>query len=619
MRWILSLLSVALLLPLRAEAQAGMRVVAVERVRVDGAVGDWRGASFAAVGEGADASMRFALGYDERGLYVAAQVLDDRLVRTPRPGAREDAVILTLSAGRAATDLYLFAGVSGRSAASAASAPAGTSRLRPLSGAQVVEGPIPRGSGYTLEAFIPFSAIPGGAARWREARGTIRLRDVDSEAHPTVESEPALAPLDALVPLLPSGGDAGILEEFLASQNILASRPTHSLSGDAAGDARDESVILVGGFVLVSGPGFRDGRGYSFHRLPVNSAGDVRSAELADVTGDGKAELIVVLRQRNAQGERDLWQAMDLSGESPRAMFAIEVRKAIGAASVEARVHIRRGRGAPTLEVRAGRAEGLDAASYREAPATDAEPILVPWGPVMSRTYRWDGRTFARTGERANPRYQPPVAEAPPRPRTEAPPPAPSAPSMDELLAAFKRARGIARNAQPRYRLRANLVGGREPEVGLVFGRQLVVVGPDIQGGASWLFYEIPASTDADLLAVDAADVTGDGRAEVLVRVRQTFGDVRREVLLVHQLTERGFPRLLQVEVARAQGERSISNEVRTNGGRLEIAPGRARGWSEDSYRFTRDPSDSVEPLLLPWRDRPVRYTARGGRLVGGR
>ena len=619
MRCFIAILSLTLLLPLGAQAQAGMRVVAVERVRVDGAVGDWRGASFAAVGEGADASMRFALGYDDRGLYVAAQVLDDRLVRTPRPGAREDAVILTLSTGRGAgTDLYLFAGVTGRSAASAASAPAGTSRLRPLGGAQVVEGPIARGSGYTLEAFIPFAAIPGGA-RWREARGTIRLRDVDSEARPDVESEPALVPIDALVPLLPSGGDAGILEEFLASQNVLASRPTHSLSGDVAADARPESVILVAGFVLVSGPGFREGRGYSFHRLPVSTAGDVRSAQLADVTGDGKDELILVLRQRNGQGERDLWQVMDLSGQSPRAMFAIEVRKAIGAASVDARVQIRRGRGAPTLEVRAGRAEGLDAASYREAPATDAEAILVPWGPVMSRTYQWDGRTFARTGERANPRYQPPVAEAPPRARSEEPAPAPSAPSTDELLAAFRRERGIARNAQPRYRLSANLVGGREPETGLVFGRQLVVVGPDIQGGASWLFYEIPASTDADLLAVDAADVTGDGRAEVLVRVRQTFGDVRREVLLVHQLTERGFPRLLQVEVARTQGERSITNEVRTSGGRLEIAPGRARGWAEDTYRFTRDPNDSVEPLLLPWRDRPVRYTARGARLVGGR
>jgi len=51
-------------------------------------------------------------------------------------------------------------------------------------------------------------------------------------------------------------------------------------------------------------------------------------------------------------------------------------------------------------------------------------------------------------------------------------------------------------------------------------------------------------------------------------------------------------------------------------GGRLQIHPGRARGWGEDSWPFTQDANDSVEPLLLPWRDRPVRYRLRGGRLV---
>lgn len=606
-----------------ARAQAGMRVVAIERVRVDGALGDWRGANFTSVGDGSDASMRFALGYDERGLYLAAEVRDERMVRTARPGAREDAIILTLTqpGNRAAVDLYFFAGVPGRSAASAGEAPVGTTRVRPLRGAQVVEGPLSRGQGYVLEAFVPVSALPG-RARWREARGSIRLRDVDREARPEVEAEPALVAVDprrleTLVPLMISGGEGGVLEEFLAARNILAARPTHRLQGDVAGDARPESVTLVAGYLLVNGPGYRGGQGYAYHQLPVQSAGDVRSAELVDLTGDGKDELVLVLRQRNAQGERDLWQAMSLTGESPRPLFAIEVRKAIGASSVEAQVRIRRQRPAPIIQVRAGRARGLDASSYREAPASDAEAILVPWGPVLERTYRWNGRSFERTGERANPRYAPPRAATQSAPARAAEPAPPRAPGLDDLIAAFKRQRGIAASARPSHRLRANFAGGAEPETALVFGRQLVVVGPGIQNGTSWLYYEIPVSRDADLLGVEAADVTGDRRAELLLRVRQSFGDVHREILLVHQLTGRGFPRLLQVEVARTQGDSAIRNEVRTRGGHLEIAPGRARGWSEASYRFARDPNDSVEPLLLPWRDRPVRYTARGGRLVG--
>lgn len=606
-----------------ASAQAGIRVLEIERVRVDGAIGEWRGARLTSVGEGADASMRFALAYDARGLYVAAEVWDDRLVRTASPGATEDAVILTLAgAGRGAraVDIYLYAGESGRSAASAGSAPFGTARVRPLAGAQVVEGPLARGRGYTIEAFIPFSAVPGGARGWERARASIRLRDVDREARPEVESEPGLVAattVDALLPLMPAGGASGALEEFLNSQSLLASRPTHDLRGDVAGDAREERVYLVAGFLLVTGPGFRDGNGYAYHRLPVDEARDVRAAELTDVTGDGKDELLVVLRQRNAQGERDLWQVMSLTGESPRALFGIEVRKAIGQGSIEARLRVRpERRGAATIEVRTGRAAGLDAETYREAAASDAEPILLPWGPVLERTYRWNGRTFERVGERPNPRYTPP-SEAPARAATPAPAveEAPAPPSEDALLAAFRRQRGIAARARPRFRARVNLAGGPEPESALVFGRQLVVVGPGVQDGASWLFYEIPAPSDADLLAMETADVTGDGRAEILLRVRQTFGEVVREVLLVHQLTGNGFPRLLQVEIARTQGEDSIRNEVRTAGGALEIRPGRASGWSESRWPFTRDPSDAVEPLLLPWRDRAVRYQLRGGRL----
>lgn len=613
------------LAPIRAGAQAGIRVIEMERVRVDGAIGDWRGARFTSVGEGPDASMRFALGYDARGLYVAAEVWDDRLVRTSSPGASEDAIILTLAGpGRraGAVDVYLFAGETGRTAASAGVAPVGSPRVRPLAGAQVVEGPLARGRGYTLEAFIPFSAVPGGARGWDQARASIRLRDVDREARPEVEAEPALVRVDArdlstLVPLTPAGA-AGVLEEFLASRDMLAARPTHDLRGDVAGDAREERVILVAGFLLVSGPGFRDGQGYAYHQLPVDDARDVRSAQLTDVTGDGKAELLVVLRQRNAQGERDLWQVMSLAGESPRAMFGVEVRKAIGERSVEARVRVRRERGgAATIEVQTGRASGFDAESWREAPATDAEPILLPWGPVLARSYRWDGRAFARVGERANPRYVPP-SEAPPR--AAAPTPvqeqAPAPPSEEALLTAFRRQRGIAVGARPRFRARTNLAGGPEPETALVFGRQLVVIGPGVQDGASWLYYEIPAPADADVLAMTAADVTGDGRAEILLRLRQSFGEVVREVLLVHQLAGAGFPRLLQVEVARSSGADSVQNDVRTAGGALEIRPGRASGWSEARWPFTRDPNDAVEPLLLPWRDRPVRYQLRGGRLV---
>ena len=621
-RFILALSLLLLVAPAAARAQAGIRVTEMERVRIDGALGEWQGATFTTVGHGPDASMRFALGHDGDSLYVAAEVWDDRMVRTSSPGGREDAIVLTLALPHGSRhegfDILLFAGVAGRAAASASMGPVG-GRARPLASAQVVEGPLARGHGYSIEAKIPFSALPGGS-RWDQARASIRLRDVDTEAHPEIEAEPALVAVDPrhlerLLPLMPTGGASGALADFLDHHGLGAARPSHDLSGDVLGDGRPERVYLVERFLVITGAGLRDGAAYAYHELPIERGTDVRSAQLRDLTGDGKAELVIVLRQRNAQGERDLYSVMSLSAEPPRQIFGIEIRKAVGQAFVEARVRIApaRGRRPPEIEVRTHRADGLDAETLRESPASDVEPMLVPWGPVASRTYRWDGTRFARTGERPNPRYVPPEE----RPTTTAatPPPPPAPPSVEALLTAFRRERGIPRGARERFRASANMVGDREPEVMVVYGRQLVIVGPGIQDGRSWMFYEIPAASDDDVLGVEAVDVTGDRRAEVLVRVRQTFGEVQRILLIAHQVTERGFPRLLQVEIAREQGSGFVRNEVLTRGGRLEIRPGQAHGFGADHWPFTRAAQDDAEPLLLPWADRPVRYRLQGGRL----
>ncbi|MFK7987023.1 MAG: hypothetical protein AB8I08_13445 [Sandaracinaceae bacterium] len=616
-----ALLALCLLLPGTAEAQAGLRVVEVDRVRVDGSARDWTGVRWASLGSGQDSAMRYALGHDADALYVIAQVFDQRVVRNTPATSREDAVILTLaSPGRRARgiDLYLFAGVPG-TAGSAAFAPVGQTRLRRLSTVQVVEGPLERGTGYTLEVRIPFGAFPGAARDWDRHRASIRLRDVDSEARPEVVAEPSLVPvdrrhLDRLAPLRPTGGSSGALEAFLASRNLGAARPSHELTGNVIGDREPERVYVVHEYVVLTGAAVPGG-GYAFHRLPVERASDVREASMRDLTGDGLAELILTLRQRNQAGERDLYQVFTLQ-DPIRPMFAIEVRKAMRGGSIESRVRVLRARrGAPEIEVRAGRASGLDASSYRERPADDAVAMLLPWGPVRARRYRWDGRRFAQTREEANPRYRPPET-APSRPtstpaaRTE-----PETPSTEALLAGFRREHRIRRGSAPRFRGRANLAGGREPEVFQVYGRALVAVGPGIQGGRSWLEYEVPVSADADVLDVRAADVTGDRRAEILIRVAQHFGDVHRELLLVHQVQESGFPQLLQVEVARQRGSEELRNEVVTRGGRLEIRPGRARGFSAENWPFTRDASDSAAPIRLPWNDRAARYRLSGGRL----
>ncbi len=630
---LVSIVGLGLALSSTASAQVALPLTEVEgdAIRVDGSLREWSSARFMDVGSGDDASMRIALAYDATGIYVGAEVRDDRLVRTARPGPDEDAIVLTFAMPRGrdlvGTEVWIWAGESGRSAASVGVGGVGARRLGSVAGARVVEGPRARGSGYVVEAYVPWRGIAGGD-RFQQGRGTVRLRDVDQAAHPVIEAEPTIAAVDPahlerLPNLAPSGGESALLDSFLASRGLEGTRPTHDLRGDVGGaDARPERVVIVDRFVHCAGPGWAGGRSYGFVQLAVGAPADLREARLVDLTGDGKDELVVVLRQRSGEGSRDLWQVLGFEGERIAPIFGIEIRKETSAGHVESTLTIgrprRRGE-ALTIEVRSGAAHGLDATSLRETPAADVEGMLYPWGPVAARTYRWDGRAFARVSEEPNASYVDPAAASgaasPTPPREPTPPPAPG---VEDVLAEYRRQHQIAAAAaRPRFRVQANVAGNDALEEIVVYGRDLVVVGPAFRGGTGWFDYELPGHSPDDVLDVRAAELTGDARSEIVVRLRQVIGDVRREVIAVYQFTPSGFPTLLVREVAREAGGNRIENEVRLVGGALEVRPGGARGWSRETWPYGDAPStDGVLPLLLPWRDAAVRHRYSGGRLV---
>ncbi|MCC7534813.1 MAG: hypothetical protein IT379_01295, partial [Deltaproteobacteria bacterium] len=389
--------------------------------RIDGMLRDWRGAPSTslstqqAVLEGAaawrgarDASARVALLWDAQTLYVSAEVRDDRFVRTSRPGPREDVLVLTVAVpgegGRPrGTDVWLYAGVPGRSRATLAAGPTGR-RPTVVARARIVEAPSE--GGYTVEAAVPWSLVGVTDANRSDARAAVRLLDADSEAHPTIETVLGTARVDgdlATLPALATGADGGAtLEAFLRSRSLSGARAAHDLRGNVSGDARPERVVVVDRFLVVLGPGFRDGRSYYFEDLPVLAASGVRSAALRDVNGDGLAEIVLVLRQQNELGTRDLYRVVSMSGAEPAIVFEAEVRKELSTGGmIENRVEMR---GRPLeIVVSLGRSSGVDAATWRESPSTDIEPILLPWGAVRERRYRFDGARFSRSGETPNP------------------------------------------------------------------------------------------------------------------------------------------------------------------------------------------------------------------------
>ncbi|HET6333902.1 MAG TPA: hypothetical protein VFG30_11860, partial [Polyangiales bacterium] len=130
----------------------------------------------------------------------------------------------------------------------------------------------------------------------------------------------------------------------------------------------------------------------------------------------------------------------------------------------------------------------------------------------------------------------------------------------------------------------------------------------------------LPVADPNDVLGVQTGDLTGDGRRELLVRVRQRIGDVQRELVYCYSVAAQHADQLLAVEVSRARGAQRIDNKVALIADKqrsvLTIEPGVARGWSAQDYPFVAESLDGVAPLLLPWKDHTTQYVFERDRLV---
>jgi hypothetical protein len=256
---------------------------------------------------------------------------------------------------------------------------------------------------------------------------------------------------------------------------------------------------------------------------------------------------------------------------------------------------------------------GFDERSWAEVPANDAQPVLLPWGPVAVRRYRWDGTAFVVASEERRTVTRPaPPAGAGRDPPASAPP---RAATIAELLDAFRSQVGLA-GARAKFDVEGDVGEDRRAEHVVVIDRYLVIVGPGFAGGTRWLYQELGVVSVADVLSLSLDDVTGDGKKEIVLVTRQIGGDVSREIQSIQAFREGRLVRLWSQEIARvgAAGQRvDCAVRILRRGRRpaeIEVRPGRATGWTRETWRFGHDPTPP-EPLLLPWsgvRKRVYRY-----------
>lgn len=586
-------------------------------IKLDGVPKEWAALSsvgFAVKGRAGkpDLEARAGIAYDATSIYIAADVTDDVL----RAGGDHLQIVLGFPGGTV-DEIALYPGDPGKTPGSAK-----TKDGAAIPSARVVEAP--RNGGWSLEATVPWSAFPQAKLVRVGLRGAIFVHDADGNA--AVETIVGTAPSPAY-PSLPSvntESEQSLFDGLLREKNLKGG-PRYNLLADVAGDSMKERVLVFDRWLVVLGSSFRKGSEYYYGDLGV--PGDqVASCEVRDLTGDGQSEIILRKRFVSGSRTREMVQVMSFGkGEIPLPIFQHELSVITDAGSVSDDLSFATDAGKTAIKITPGKAAGFNAGNYREPTETAYDPVLLPWGAVASRTYRFNGKEFSKSAEEKQSPSAAPVATSATEAALPKAPPRPSAGELlDKVYDLYKRDRGVS--GRPRFDFAADLVGDKQAERVLLHDRDLVIFGKGYKGGSGYTFLTLsPFAAPADILDVTARDVTGDGKVEILVKgvIRATAprdaggGTVDREVVMIYQMAGDGLKRIFSAEIARAIGKKRVQGTIGFGGkgDEIELAPGKSVDWTEKTYPFNQDLSavGGIEPLLLPWSNaRAARYRWNG-------
>ncbi len=488
---------------------------------------------------------------------------------------------------------------------------------RKVPGSQAVEAPIK--GGLDVEAKIPWSTF-------REAR---RVR-VGMRA--AVEYTDAVAPGSIRAVVGTSGGRAGRslppmrlegeqgLYDNLIHARSLPSAPAREAYANVAGDGMLEQVAIYGSYLTIVGPHYRGGKQFYFGDLGVSGAGQVKGFKLLDLDGDGHDEIVIRKNVGTGDKYRGVLEVFKVGrDDTPFEAFAHEVAIVTPDGRIENSVRYERKGSGYAIVIGQDKAEGFDPGTYKEPTSDDMPSALLPWQTIGSQTYTWNGSKFVKSGETTQtPRASSPRSHHAARKAGPPPPPAPRPPTADEMLdrvyALYRKERHVGR-AKPRFDFVTDVIGDQRTERVLVHKKDIVVFGKGFRGGTSYAYITIGVEDPKDILDVTARDLTGDGKAEIIVRgvlhakaSKELGGDVvERDALFVYKVTDSGIHRIFAAETGRALGKNRIVGTVAfkptEQGLAIVLGPGRAVGWTQKDYPFPPDhtAAGGLEPLALPW------------------
>jgi hypothetical protein len=279
------------------------------------------------------------------------------------------------------------------------------------------------------------------------------------------------------------------------------------------------------------------------------------------------------------------------------------------------------------------------------------DAALLPWDAIKDRSFALEGSEFAGVGEtkqkpgKGGSKGNLGVASRPARSaspgadasdggsRVAAPPP-PRAPSAEEMLDqvySLYRSDRAVKTKKPRFDFVTDVAADSTNERVLIHDKDIVCFGKRFRDGKSYAYTTMGVGSPDDIIDVTARDLTGDGKAEILVRAllhskaskELEKKPVDRFVFFVFQIKEDGIKRIFGAETGRSFDGHLILGGLRflegNHGTDIEITPGSSHGFTKDNYPFPEDttPVGGCEPMPLPWGSLgSKRFRFDGGRFA---
>jgi hypothetical protein len=583
--------------------------------------------------KGGAAFAQGAIAYDDNNLYVAMRLEDDKIVRTAAAGPNEDHATLSIAfplknRSYRTYQVDLFPGNPGKLPGVVKM---GDSRI---SGAELVEAP--DGDGLTFEAKVPWNAFPESSRIRVGLRAALRYSDYTAPGRAGVVVATSPAREGHAMPALLTESEYPLIAGMLREKGISA-EPAREAFGNVGGDGTWERVALFDKFLVILGSRFHEGKEFVMTELSISRPKAVQRMELVDFDGDGPSEILLVYRVGSLDEYREVLQVLKVKpDESLTASFVHEVGMKSAAGELHNEVRVVQKGGKALIEIAQGDAEGYEKDGYAEPKPSDMPACFLPWDTTKDRTFAWDASDFKKTSEtKQTPRASGKKKAASVAARSSegrsagadadasasfgrnaAPPPRP--PSSEELLdkvyGLYRKDRGV-KSKKPRFDFVTDVAAGEANERVLVHEKDIVCFGKEFRDGSSYVYTTIGVSSPDDIIDMTARDLTGDGKAEVLVRAvihaksskELENKSVDRLVFMVFQIKEDGIKRIFAAETGRAfDGHLMLGGLRLVEGNRgldIEMLAGRADGFTKNTYPFPEDasPAGGFEPLSLPW------------------